>query len=154
MGAGDEQTYSLCVFLCVVDCGADFGLFKVRSFRTTSDHLRRSRAGAAGEFVHQVHQHRAQARYETNAVSAACAAPDAMTRHLLSCELLSLSLATAYWQHQDGTRDPYTEAMEMSRRAQHDPSVLKNDPDHFKKLVSVGTDCLAADACALFDHCF
>lgn len=44
-----------------------------------------------------------------------------------------LSPAAGYWDGSSG-RDPYTEAMEKSRRARVDPSVLQKDPDYFKKM--------------------
>ena len=51
--------------------------------------------------------------------------------------LLLLALAApaiAYWDGQIGTKDPMQEAMEMSKRAQHDPEALRKDPDYFRKL--------------------
>lgn len=48
-----------------------------------------------------------------------------------------LTLVTAvssYWDGKMGTMDPYTEAMMASRRAQHDPDFLRNNPNHFKEM--------------------
>ena len=53
-------------------------------------------------------------------------------RRRVASLLLSAAMAVAYW---DGKgRDPFTEAMEMKRRVQNDPSLLAKDPDFFKRV--------------------
>jgi hypothetical protein len=52
----------------------------------------------------------------------------------ISLSLLLVRSASAYWDGSKDSPDPYTAAMMMSRQAQHDPSTLSKDPDHFKKL--------------------
>jgi len=50
------------------------------------------------------------------------------------------SIVAAYWEQGGSSSadrmksDPYTQAMEMSRRAKLDPNLMRNDPDHFKKM--------------------
>ena len=51
----------------------------------------------------------------------------------LLCLLLA-PLVSAYWEAGDQREDPYTAAIRMSKHAAADPDVMRNDPDHFRKL--------------------
>ena len=58
----------------------------------------------------------------------------AVARLVLVLAFACAHLAFAYWDGSKTAKDPYTEAMEMSRRAQLDPDALRKDPDMFKKM--------------------
>uniref|UniRef100_A0A7S2JPA5 Saposin B-type domain-containing protein n=1 Tax=Haptolina brevifila TaxID=156173 RepID=A0A7S2JPA5_9EUKA len=48
--------------------------------------------------------------------------------------LAALSPVASWWDGKVGTKDPYTQAMEMSRRAHNDPDLLRKDPDFYKRM--------------------
>ena len=56
------------------------------------------------------------------------------SRKSLLLLLFAADRAAAWWDGKMGTKDPMTEAMEASRRAQLDPDALRKDPDHFKRM--------------------